>query len=98
MSKETTPDVATANPTDELRQQAKAVREDLGQLGRAATNVAQEKLGEAKRYADEYLDQGKQKATEIEDQLEEYIRNKPLKSVLIAAGAGALIGYLLGRK
>lgn len=98
MSKETTPDVAAAGSTDELRQHAKAVREDLGQLGRAATNVAHEKLGEAKRYADENLEQGKQKASEIEDQLEEYIRNKPLKSVLIAAGAGALIGYLLGRK
>ena len=98
MSKETTPDVAAAGSTDELRQHVKTVREDLGQLGRAAKNVAQEKLGEARRYADEHLDQGKQKASEIEDQLEEYIRNKPLKSVLIAAGAGALIGYLLGRK
>ncbi len=98
MSKETTPDVAEASSTDELRQHVKTVREDLGQLGRAATNVAREKLDEAKRHADEHLDQGKQKASEIEDQLEEYIRNKPLKSVLIAAGAGALIGYLLGRK
>jgi ElaB/YqjD/DUF883 family membrane-anchored ribosome-binding protein len=98
MSKETSPDIAAADTTDELRQHAKAVREDLGQLGRAATNVAQEKLGEAKQYAGEYLDQGKQKATEIEDQVEAYIRTKPLKSVLIAAGAGALIGYLLGRK
>ncbi len=98
MSKETTPDVAAADSTDELSQHVKTVREDLGQLGRAAKNVAQEKLGEARRYADEHLDQGKQKASEIEDQLEEYIRTKPLKSVLIAAGAGALIGYLLGRK
>ena len=98
MSKETSSDVATASSADELREHAKAVREDLGQLGRAAKNVAQEKLGEARRYADEHLDQGKQKASEIEDQLEEYIRNKPLKSMLIAAGAGALIGYLLGRK
>ncbi len=98
MSKETSPDVAAADSTDELRQHVKTVREDLGQLGRAAKNVAQEKLGEARRYADEHLDQGKQKASEIEDQLEEYIRNQPLKSILIAAGAGALIGYLLGRK
>ena len=98
MAKETSPDVAAVGSTDELRQHAKAVREDLGHLGRAATNVAQEKLGDARRHADEYLDQGKQKATEIEDQIEEYIRNKPLKSMLIAAGAGALIGFLLGRK
>ena len=98
MSKETTPDVAEVGAPAEIHQHAKAVREDLGQLGRAAKNVAQEKLGEARRYADEHLDQGKQKASEIEDQLEEYIRNKPLKSMLIAAGAGALIGYLLGRK
>jgi len=98
MSTKSTPDVAQASSADEMRQHAQAVREDLGNLGRAAKTVAQEKLDDARRYAGEQLDQGKQKASEIEDQVEEYIRAKPLKSMLIAAGAGALIGYLLGRK
>lgn len=38
------------------------------------------------------------KATEFEDQIEIYIREKPLKSVLIAAGVGALLGFLISRR
>jgi ElaB/YqjD/DUF883 family membrane-anchored ribosome-binding protein len=111
MTSKTETDVAPEGPTstEELRQQAKAVKEDLRGLGHAAKVVAQEKLGGAKQKAAEYLDegkhktaeyleQGKQKASEFEDQIENYIRQKPLKSVLIAAGAGALLGFLISRR
>ncbi len=82
----------------EVRQHAKAVNEDLRGLGRATKEVAQEKMGDAKQKATEYYEQGKKKASEFEDQIESYVRQKPLKSVLIAAGVGILLGFLLSRR
>lgn len=94
----TTVEGAPESATQELRDQAKAVRKDIADLGRTAKTVAKEKMVEGRRHAGEYLEQGKQKVIELEDQFEGYVRKQPLKSVLIAAGAGALIGFLIGRK
>jgi ElaB/YqjD/DUF883 family membrane-anchored ribosome-binding protein len=102
-------DVNPTATTDELRQQARAVKEDLRGLGRAAKDVAQEKLAGAKQKASDALDTGKQKtagyyqrskerASAVGDQVENYIREKPLKSVLIAAGVGLGLGVLLSRR
>ena len=84
--------------TDDLRRQAKVVKEDLRGLGRTAKEVAQDKLGDAKKKAVEYVDEGKQEASRLEDQVESYIRQNPLKAVLIATGAGLLLGLLLSRR
>ena len=70
-----------------FRQQASTVKDDLRELGRRGLDAAQEKLGEAK-----------QKAQSVEGQIEDYVRQKPLKSVLIAAGAGLVLGLLLRRR
>lgn len=53
--------------------------------------VAHDKLGGARQKTAE-------KASEFEDQIVDYIRQKPLKSVLVAAGAGLLLGFLLSRR
>ena len=95
--------------TEDLRRQAKVVKDDLRELGRAAKDVAHDKLGDAKKKALEYVDEGKQRtaryyekgrqeASRMEDQLEDYIRENPLKSVLIATGAGVLLGLLMRRR
>ena len=41
---------------------------------------------------------GKAKAVEMEEGFEHYVQAKPIQSVLIAAGAGLLVGYLFGRR
>lgn len=84
--------------TDDLRQQARVVKDDLRGLTKTAKEVAQDKLGEVKQKAAGYVDEGKQKVVRAEDQVESYIREQPLKSVLIAAGAGVLLGFLLSRR
>ena len=102
-------DVRPTASTDDLRRQAKVIKQDLGQLGRAAKEVARDKFGDAKEKAVEYVDEGKQKtaqyyeqgkleASRIEDQVESYVRQNPLKSVLIATGAGLLLGMLMRRR
>jgi ElaB/YqjD/DUF883 family membrane-anchored ribosome-binding protein len=88
----------TQSATDQLRAHSGTVREDLNQLGRLAKGAAREKLGEARDVAGEYYDTGRKKAEEFETQLVDYVRTKPLKSVLIAAGVGALFGLLISRR
>ncbi|MFQ5670939.1 MAG: YqjD family protein [Acidobacteriota bacterium] len=81
-----------------LRDHTKAVGDDLRTLGHLAKDAAQEKLEEARQAASGYYDEGVEKATDLEGQLVKYVRDKPLKSVLIAAGAGILVGILWGRR
>jgi ElaB/YqjD/DUF883 family membrane-anchored ribosome-binding protein len=48
--------------------------------------------------ARELFQKGKAKAVEMEKGFEHYVQAKPVQSVLIAAGAGLLVGYLFGRR
>jgi ElaB/YqjD/DUF883 family membrane-anchored ribosome-binding protein len=100
MTSKTETDVtpSTEATIEDLRKQIKAVKEDMKVLGRTAKDVAQEKLGGAKQKTIEHYELGKKKASEFEDHVESYIQQKPLKSVLIAAGAGLLVGFLLTRR
>jgi ElaB/YqjD/DUF883 family membrane-anchored ribosome-binding protein len=82
----------------QLREQTATVKEDLSKLARLTRDASQEKLGKAKQAASDYLKKGKHKAGEVEESVVRYVREKPIKSVLLAAGAGALLGFLLSRR
>ena len=88
----------TPSATEQLRSHGETVREDLGHLGRLAKSAAREKLDEARGVATDYYEHGRKKAGEVETQLVDYVRTKPLKSILIAAGVGALFGLLISRR
>jgi ElaB/YqjD/DUF883 family membrane-anchored ribosome-binding protein len=85
------PEVKEAKARDQVRERATAVKEDLRELGRVTRDATKET-------ASHLLDQSKHKYGEIEDQVVTYIREKPVKSVLIAAGAGLLLGFLFTRR
>lgn len=74
---------------------------DLGQQARQAATQKYEKLrGQAEEYyeqAQDYYQQGREKAVEWEQGLEQYIHEKPLQAVLIAAGVGVILGLLWKR-
>lgn len=80
-------DKVRSTATDQLREQAGVVGEDVQELGRIARDVVTEKY-----------QVGREKATEWEKTLEAQIKRNPLKSVLIAASVGLLIGAVLGRR
>jgi ElaB/YqjD/DUF883 family membrane-anchored ribosome-binding protein len=84
--------------TEKLRTQAGTVRDEVGQLGRLAKDATREKLGDARVTAADYYDKGRAKAEQVEAQLVDQIRAKPLQSILIAAGIGALFGLLITRR
>lgn len=57
----------------------------------AATQVA----GEVRDQAADYMAKGKEQAKCLQRGTEEFIRENPVKSILIAAGAGLLVGFVL---
>lgn len=74
------------------------VLESLGTVRDSATARARDGLETVHETASDYVAQGKSQAHEAEAAVEETIRNQPLTSVLIAAGAGFLIGALWFRR
>jgi ElaB/YqjD/DUF883 family membrane-anchored ribosome-binding protein len=54
--------------------------------------------GPIRQQAREYLARGKEKAIELEEGFEGLVQEHPIRSILIAAGVGALIGMLVCRR
>ncbi len=79
--------------SDRLGAQAKEVSKDLQEMGNIVKDAAQEKLGQVREDATEYLEQGRDKVHGVACACGQYVRERPLRSVLIAAG----IGWLFGR-
>lgn len=88
----------TPSATERLFEQKKVVQDDVRELGDLAREAAAEKLGEARRQTEEYVEAKKERLHEMEDDLVEAVRRKPIKSVLVAAGVGALFGMLFLRR
>lgn len=78
--------------------QAKEMGKDFQEIGGTAVEALQEKFGELHDTAAEYYEQGKDKFSEVERSIEQFIKQQPLKSVLIAAAAGWLFGRFWMRR
>jgi ElaB/YqjD/DUF883 family membrane-anchored ribosome-binding protein len=60
-----------------------------------AANVAA-RVDQAREKAENLYHRSKDRALEMEGQFEDYVRERPVRSTLIAAGVGAGIGLILG--
>ena len=79
--------------------------EDARALMAATADVAGEKVGEARKRLAAALESGKEiygrvkdKAVESAKVADQTVRANPYQAIAIAAAAGALVGYLVGRK
>jgi ElaB/YqjD/DUF883 family membrane-anchored ribosome-binding protein len=99
---------AQKGTVDQLKEKASEVGQNLREMGQQARQAANEQIGQlrdtaadyyqqGREKAAEYYQQGREKAVEFEQNLEGYIREQPVKSVLIAAGVGLLLGILWRR-
>ena len=93
----------TAPETDrttgtQFKDQTKKVKDDLRELGRIGKEFSQEKMHDAKDAAGRYLEKGRERATQVEDSVVTYVREKPVKSLAMAIGGGFLLGFLLRRR
>ena len=81
-----------------LRRQAAQVTDHLQTMKTIARDAAQERIDGLRDAAVEYYDLGLDKVHEVERSVESYICKQPVKSVLIAAAAGLIVGRFLMRR
>jgi ElaB/YqjD/DUF883 family membrane-anchored ribosome-binding protein len=90
-------ETAGGSASDQLKDSAQQVTQNLRSMGSQARDAANEKFNALKQQANEYYDQGRERAQEWEQGLEQYVQDKPIQSLLIAAGVGLVLGILWKR-
>ena len=83
--------------TGQIKDSAQQVQQGLRDMGSQVRDVATEQYQNLRNQASEYYEQGRQRAQEWEQSLEDYVQEKPIQSLLIAAGVGMLLGILWKR-
>jgi len=78
--------------TERLREQAHEVTRDLQEMGNIAGDAVEENLQHLRENASEYCEHGRDRVHKVERSFEQFIRDQPLKSILIAGGVGLLLG------
>lgn len=63
------------------------IKDSLGEIA----SVERERVREA-------YSEGKERLKAAERRFEDYVREKPVRSLAVAAGLGALLGFLVGRR
>ena len=81
-----------------LGQQAREVTEDLQQMSETVRDAAGERLGQVGEQAAEYSEHGRDKVHGVACACEQFLHERPLVSVLMAAGIGWLLGRYLSRR
>jgi len=80
-----------------LGETAAQVGQNIRDIGSQVRDQATEKYEQFRDQAGEYYEQGRQRAMEMEQSLEQYVQEKPIQALLIAAGVGMLFGMLWKR-
>lgn len=91
-------EVTRGTAAERLVEHSSAVADDLRQLGRLTGEAAKEKIGQARERAGEAYEASVEKLGEGRTYLEDCVREKPLRSIAIAAGVGMLLGLVLARR
>jgi len=82
----------------DLRDQLDTVKNDIKELGGLVRKAARSRADDVRGNAAEAFERGRRRVGEMGEQVEHYLGDRPLQSVLIAAGIGALIGFLWPRR
>lgn len=84
--------------TDRLGKKTRTVTKDLQEMGEIAKDAARETLGQLRENASEFCEAGQDKVQRAGRSFEQYIQERPLKSILIATGIGLLLGRFFMRR
>lgn len=80
-----------------LSDTAAQVGQNIRDMGSQVRDQATEKYEQFRGQANDYYEQGRQRAMEMEQSLEQYVQEKPIQALLIAAGVGMLFGMIWKR-
>ena len=86
-----------ATTSDRLGKHAREVKDDLQEMGETVKGVAEEQLAQIGEKASEYLEEGRDKVHGLACACEQFVRQRPLRSVMAAAGIGWLVGHFWKR-
>lgn len=87
-----------SNTNERLGQQATEVKENLQEMGGIVRDAAQEKFEQLRTNVSEHYEQGCDQVRSVERTVEQYLRQRPIASVLIAAGVGLFVGRFCMRR
>jgi ElaB/YqjD/DUF883 family membrane-anchored ribosome-binding protein len=76
---------------EQFRETAAMAREDLREMGALAKDAAREK-------AQDIYARSRERTKQWEESLEHYVHDQPVKSLLVAAGVGLALGFLMRRR
>ena len=82
----------------DLRETAAQVKENLRDIGGQVRDQATQSYEQMRDQASEYYEEGRRRAMEMEQTLEQYVQEKPIQSLLIAAGIGMFLGMIWKRR
>ena len=83
---------------DKAETKARTLHEDLKPTIDALSARAQDMAARSKAAATQTTAQAREKLTQVSERTSAYVAEQPLKSMAIAAAAGAAMSWLLGRK
>ena len=84
--------------SDRVGVQAKEASDDLKEMGTTVKDVAQEKLTEVSHSIPKYHENGRDNVHGVLCNFEQYVRERPVRSVLTAAAIGLLFGRFWMRR
>jgi ElaB/YqjD/DUF883 family membrane-anchored ribosome-binding protein len=87
-----------ANTRKRLAKKAARLQHDVQGINGTAWDAAQERLGQMGEQASEHIAEGREKAYGVACACEHFIRERPLTSLLMAAGFGWLLGRFWKRR
>ena len=73
---------------------ASCAAEDLGTIGKAAKETAQDTYQHVQKNVEEYVQKGQEKFKKVEKQVEDQIQKYPFRALVIAGCVGFLLGFL----
>lgn len=82
---------------DQVREAAAQMQQSLRDAGSQMRDRATQGYDQLRQQATDYYQQGRQQYDEWEQSLESYVHEKPIQSLLIAAGVGMVLGILWKR-
>ena len=101
-------DMSQSKGREDVDRQFKIIREDITTLSKLLREIGEEKAGEKRDAAlaeaaelleksRSTIDEGRLKASAAKTSVEDYIREQPVQSALIALGIGFLVGMISRR-
>ena len=83
--------------TEEWRERMQEAGQEVGQKAQEMGQKVQELTTQGQEVAAEYYQQGRERVLAWQQQLQTQVQEKPLQTLLIAAGIGLLFGLLRRR-